>query len=97
MRGCVFGAVTRVLLSVCSFGCCSVWFAPLACCSLLLIVKFLTYNIMKKYNVIFETDEEFLSVFQIKAENLKEAKRIAQNHKRWEMRKRCRTRVYLDK
>lgn len=52
---------------------------------------------MKKYNVVFETDAEILSAFQVEAKNLKEAKRFAQGNKLLTQRKRCRTRVYLDK
>ena len=49
-------------------------------------------NKMKEYNVILETDEMIVSDFIIEAENLKEAKRIAQSHKRLE-RLKGRTRV----
>lgn len=47
------------------------------------------------YNVIFETNEEIVSEFQVRASNIKEAKRIAQMHKRHHPNGRqCRTRVY---
>ncbi len=49
-------------------------------------------NKMKEYNVIIETGEMIVSDFIIEAENLKEAKRIAQSHKRLE-RLKGRTRV----
>ena len=47
---------------------------------------------MKGYNVIIETDEMIVSDFIIEAENLKEANKIAQSHKRLE-RLKGRTRV----
>ena len=49
-------------------------------------------NKMKGYNVIIETGEMIVSDFIIEAENLKEANKIAQSHKRLE-RLKGRTRV----
>lgn len=46
---------------------------------------------MRKYIVNFERKGEIISTFTIHADNLKEAKRIAQTHKRG---KTCKTIVY---
>lgn len=47
-------------------------------------------NKMKEYDIIIETDEMIVSDFIIEEENLKEAKRIAQSHKRLERKGRTR-------
>ena len=47
-------------------------------------------NKMKGYNVIIETGEMIVSDFIIEAENLKEANKIAQSHKRLERKGRTR-------
>lgn len=45
---------------------------------------------MKEYDIIIETDGMIVSDFIIEEENLKEAKRIAQSHKRLERKGRTR-------
>lgn len=51
---------------------------------------------MKTYNVRFERFGRIFSDFQIKADNLKDAKLIALRHKRQGF-SRCKTIVYLSK
>ena len=45
---------------------------------------------MKEYDIIIETDGMIVSDFIIEEEHLKEAKRIAQSHKRLERKGRTR-------
>ena len=44
----------------------------------------------REYDIIIETDEMIVSDFIIEAENLKEANKIAQSHKRLERKGRTR-------
>lgn len=55
-------------------------------------------NKMKNYNVVFEANGEIISTFEIQADNLVEAKKLAQHNKQMAVRgRRCSTRVYLSK
>lgn len=52
---------------------------------------------MKTYNATFEHKGEVLTATQFNADNLKEAKRLADFHKRHEVKRQCKVIVRLAK